>query len=319
MAIKKYYAGSQGPFTYEDTDALNDPDGDFAGADRQAFITDGSGTIASSIITDLTASRLMATDADKRTASVADLTDWIAGTTDQVTVTDDTDGTVTLSLPQDIATDSDVEFNSITLDTTVELSNVSGDLKIVTDTDKTIYLDKFVWEDMRIVPGQLDRPGTTDPTYRAWQPGGSGTTYQVLKFDQEQLGYFTIQLPHSYAIGEDIYCHLHWTPGDRGVTEDTKTVAWKVDYSWASINGVFAASTPLDLTDTCDGVNDKHLMTQEVVLDGTDKGISSMLVCKVYRDTGDTWVGTGANGPALLEIDFHFPVDTMGSRQIGAK
>ena len=52
----------------------------------------------------LTASRLTSTDANKAMVSVSDLTTWIAGTTDQITVTDDGDGTVTLSTPQDINT-----------------------------------------------------------------------------------------------------------------------------------------------------------------------------------------------------------------------
>ena len=51
----------------------------------------------------LTASRLMSSDASKVLSSVADLTSWIAGTTNQVVVTDDTDGTVTLSAPPDYA------------------------------------------------------------------------------------------------------------------------------------------------------------------------------------------------------------------------
>jgi hypothetical protein len=63
----------------------------------------------------LTANRLLATDGSKETASVTDLTAWIAGTTNQVTVTDDGDGTVTLATPQNIDTNADVEFDTLTL------------------------------------------------------------------------------------------------------------------------------------------------------------------------------------------------------------
>ena len=41
MATKKVYFGSSGPFLYDDTAALNDPDGDFAGENVQSLITDG--------------------------------------------------------------------------------------------------------------------------------------------------------------------------------------------------------------------------------------------------------------------------------------
>ena len=46
----------------------------------------------------LTASRLMATDGTEEMVST-DLAAWVAGTTSQITVTDDGDGTITLSAP----------------------------------------------------------------------------------------------------------------------------------------------------------------------------------------------------------------------------
>ena len=47
----------------------------------------------------LVASRLVATDANTFLASVANLASWIAGTADKVTVTNDGDGTITLTIP----------------------------------------------------------------------------------------------------------------------------------------------------------------------------------------------------------------------------
>ena len=55
----------------------------------------------------------MATDGSKNVTSVADLTSWIAGTANRVTVTSDGDGTLTLSAPQDMATTSAVTFGTV--------------------------------------------------------------------------------------------------------------------------------------------------------------------------------------------------------------
>jgi len=41
LALKKVYFGSLGPFVYDDTVPVNDPDGDFAGEDHKAMTTDG--------------------------------------------------------------------------------------------------------------------------------------------------------------------------------------------------------------------------------------------------------------------------------------
>ena len=100
-------------------------------------------------------------------------------------------------------------------------------------------------------------------------------------------------------------------------------MGWKVDYSWANINGTFGNMATADLSDDCDGTDHKHQMTPEGTLTGTSMGISSMLICNLKRtDTGtdDTWSGSASGSlPMLLEVDFHFPIDTIGSRQAGAK
>ena len=41
MTVGKYYIGDQGPFYYDDTVDLLDPDGDFPGQQQGGFVTDG--------------------------------------------------------------------------------------------------------------------------------------------------------------------------------------------------------------------------------------------------------------------------------------
>lgn len=208
------------------------------------------------------------------------------------------------------------------------VSVVDGELRFGSSTD---YLaieadgtpelngDAVVWDDLRIVPGSFDRPGASDPSMVSYQPGGSGTATYLWQWAKNNIASFTIQLPHSYKVGSDIYCHAHWTPGPRGNEENAALVGWKLDYSWANLNEAFGAMATLDLSDACDGVDHKHQMTPDVVISGDEKGVSSMLICNFKRtDTGDddTWAGTASGSlPMLLEIDFHFQIDTMGSRE----
>ncbi len=77
--------------------------------------TSDSPSFAGVTLSGLTASRLMATNGSKGATSVALLTDWIAGTTNRVTVTSDGDGSVTLTLPQDIHTSATPGFVQVTL------------------------------------------------------------------------------------------------------------------------------------------------------------------------------------------------------------
>jgi hypothetical protein len=70
---------------------------------------------ASLTLTGLTANRLISSDTLKALTSVGALTAWIAGTEFQVIVTDDSDGTVTLSLPQNIHAGASPTFVGLTL------------------------------------------------------------------------------------------------------------------------------------------------------------------------------------------------------------
>lgn len=206
-----------------------------------------------------------------------------------------------------------------------KIGNVSGGNYLDIEADGTIEFvgDAVVWDDLRVTPGSFDRPGSSDPVIVSVQPGGSGTATWLYEFAKNNIASFTVQLPHGYKVGSDIKAHIHWTPGARGNEENGSTVGWKIDYTWASINGAFGSMATLDLSDACNGVDWEHNMTPNITITGTDKGISSMLICNVKRtDTGtdDTWAGTASGSlPMLLEIDFHYQIDTVGSRDTASK
>lgn len=205
-----------------------------------------------------------------------------------------------------------------------QIGDVTGGNYTQFEDDGTIEFvgDAMVWDDIRINPGSFDRPGVSDPDIVAYAVGGGANTY-LWEFAKNDVASFTVQMPHNYAIGENIYVHIHWTPGTRGNEENGATVGWKIDYSWANINGTFGALATLDLSDACDGTDHKHQMTTDAVITGTGKEISSMLVCNIKRtDTGtdDTWSSTSSGQlPLLLEIDIHYPINTVGSRERTSK
>jgi len=77
---------------------------------------DADVTHASITLSDLLASRLVATDSGKIIESVSDLTAWIIqSSANQVVVADNGDGTVTLSTPQDIHVDAHMELAGLTI------------------------------------------------------------------------------------------------------------------------------------------------------------------------------------------------------------
>jgi hypothetical protein len=167
-----------------------------------------------------------------------------------------------------------------------------------------------VWEDLKITSSQLT-PRPSSPTYVYFKNLSRIPEFNI----GHELGFQT-QMPHKYKEGSEIRLHLHWTPHTRGVAENGKTVNWRIDLSIANINDVFPSGTTYDLTATCDGVDDKHQYQQaSTVISIPTLTISHIIIGKIYRIAGDTWItNTTGNRPALLEIDFHYQIDTPGSK-----
>jgi hypothetical protein len=191
--------------------------------------------------------------------------------------------------------------------------------KVVIVGPDAITLLDTVWEDLQTNSGAFQFLGSSDPTISNWQPGGAGRIFKVYKFQINNEVGFSCQLKHTWKEGSQIFPHIHWTPGDRGVAESGNAVGWKLDYSWSNIDGVFPSSTTVDLSDLCDGTNDKHQYHTGAGITVANKKISSMIQCVLYRtktNGDDTWAGiTAAQSPALLEFDFHTQISTMGSRE----
>ena len=92
-----------------------------------ALGVDSSPTFEGLTLNSLVANRLISIDSGKAFESIEDLTAWILGTSNQVIVTDNGDGTLTLSCPQDIHTDASPEFAGITLQDSNDATVVYSD------------------------------------------------------------------------------------------------------------------------------------------------------------------------------------------------
>jgi len=91
---------------------------------------DAHPTFRNVTLTDLTASRLVQTNASKGLASVSNLANWIAGTTNRITVSNDADGTITLTSPQDTHIGANPTFAGLTISDSEDNIVIFGDATI---------------------------------------------------------------------------------------------------------------------------------------------------------------------------------------------
>lgn len=253
--------------------------------------------------------------------SLVDQLDLASG--DHVTLTNDS-GTLTIASASDPVT-LYVEDLPVVLfvdgSHTIKLGGDSSYVEINSSGHMQFRKNATVWDDVRVAASHTTRgPGSTKPDAVAYK-----TTLMLYGFDDtsEESLHFVVQLPHGWKEGSRIYPHVHWLPSVAGGTAPKTTVKWALEYSWANHGLTFGSPATVSgytpLNDDNPLVADEHYMTPlkdgsgNEYIDGAGKTISSMLICRIYRDATDATYDTYVGDALLLEIDFHIECDTLGS------
>ncbi len=207
------------------------------------------------------------------------------------------------------ASDASVYYDGVAL--VLKTDNIAAsDLDIITGAQKTIALQTVVYDDLR-VPLQNTKinPLNSEPAFENFADGLFAFAFEATNADDESL-HFVAQLPHAYKEGTNIVPHVHWMPSSTNAGD----VVWELEYIWVNVNGTTPGSTSVTVTDAGDGVALKQQKAIFAALDGTGKTISSVLTGRLTRLTShidDDFTGIAYG----LEIDFHFEMNTIGSRQ----
>ncbi len=187
------------------------------------------------------------------------------------------------------------------------------------EADGTLLMvgNATVYDDLR-VPLSEPSTGTVKPTWAKFPYDYAGTAPFINWFKDSGVDemYFVVQLPHDWANGTNLYPHIHWVPSANGGTGPT-VPRWVLQYTWASLGEPFPGYTDNAGTTTVPNetlVKDRHYLTPLGEINGAGKNtVSSMLVCRIYRDgshSSDTYGGLAG----ALEVDFHYIRNTLGSR-----
>jgi len=182
-----------------------------------------------------------------------------------------------------------------------------------------ITLSDTVWDDLRVPVLSTKLGGTKDPDLGKVFDNGSGSqgvfSYLFDASTEEEL-YFMVQLPHGWKYESSLNPHVHWTPTVKGTTG--QKVSWGLEYTVAAIDSSFG-NTTIIYGDTSMPdetlVANKHYLTEltPISMTGIDS-VSAMMLCRVFRDaTGTGGTDDYASDVALLEIDFHYESDRIGS------
>lgn len=186
--------------------------------------------------------------------------------------------------------------------------------------------DATVFDDLRVPLESIKLGGVNDPDFKAFKDDGGGpasTGVYAFAFDDsaEEEVFFSCQIPHDYKPESTIYPHVHWTPETTGASGEF--AKWGLEYTWQSIGGIFGNTTTITTdassasTATTSGdaslTEFKHYVSSFSGITGTGQGISSMILCRLYRDAGHSDDDL-TDDAFLFEFDFHYERNTLGSR-----
>jgi hypothetical protein len=195
----------------------------------------------------------------------------------------------------------------------------------ITDSNRILYLDFEEGSGSILTNTKGDNLtiNGTETTDFLWTLGAIGATGYPGVYtwhfapDQSNEMHFSLQLPHTYKEGTNIFPHVHWCK----TTSNEGNVKWGIEYTIKNYNDVFGGTSILEATTISVGDDNtpyEHLITNLGEITGTGLKISAMLMGRVYRlgtDTEDTY----PDDAALLEIDIHYQLDAAGSTQIYTK
>ena len=116
---------------------------------------------------------------------------------------------------------------------------------------------------------------------------------------------FTVQLPLNWKEGSTLYPNIHWIPKISAASGNMK---WNLEYSWVNIDGTFSGLTTSSVIVNAPFVMNQHLISNLTLgnagISGEGKTNSSVLICRIYRDSSnseDTFSGDAGG----LSMDFH--------------
>jgi hypothetical protein len=198
---------------------------------------------------------------------------------------------------------------------------------LVVESDGTVRMDggATVWNDLMVYPDATSRGGSKSPVWGGASSncfknngaGSQGVFLWMFAANNEQEVYFTIQLPHSYKLGTDIFPHVHWTTSTG--TPSGSNVVWGLEYTVIAIGGAFLntkiiyAGSVIPSIGTPTGIG-QHLINSFAPINSSGLGISTILVCRLFRATDQT-SDTFSNEIGFLGFDVHYQLDTFGSRE----
>lgn len=173
-----------------------------------------------------------------------------------------------------------------------------------------------VWNDANLGVAQLALPTASQPDEDEFvDEGGSDTGITTWAFAIGEKVSGSIEIPHDYKEGSDLYFHIHWQ-GIVAPADGTDNVNWQLTYTVAQKDETLDAATTITKEIAIDTQYDFKL-SDFAAITGTNFNIGDQFLFTIERIAAseDDYAGDAL----VATVGIHYECDTCGSRQIFTK
>jgi hypothetical protein len=181
------------------------------------------------------------------------------------------------------------------------------DLTITTGAVKTLLLATPVYQDLTAGVDPSRVTGTTNTVM-------VGNIRELVFSNGDTADFPAVELLHGYKSGTDFEFHLHIAT--RGTNASAYHVRYTLEYSLAPVDGVFGATTTLDVETTIAGGTTAltHKYIDLGVVSGAGLVLGTQVKYVLKKIASASSDAPAANNPYVLAVGIHYQVDTVGSR-----
>ena len=186
---------------------------------------------------------------------------------------------------------------------------------VLTSTgDDSSAFSELVWKDLL---GEIgDRSGGVAPNARAYRGG----VFQY-SFNAGEEFFLNFHVPHDWAVGTDLYIHVHWSHITAATTSTGPDFIYDVTYSKGHNQADFPAPIVINHTGTSSVGQYRHIVDEIQLsaaspsasqLDTDDIEVDGVILVNFEVDALPT--GVTVNDFFVHFIDIHYQADVIGTK-----
>lgn len=210
-------------------------------------------------------------------------------------------------------TEMDVNFSDLRDGVDLQVPKTQGTgLKI-----DSLGTPDFGWHDLNGV-GDIIGLGN-DPSMSIYRD-----TLPEFQFTENNEALFRFHLPHDYAMGTDIFIHVHWSHNSLIVTGGSCTWAFESTYAKGHNQDTFGATGVVSIVQSASTIQYQHMIAETAMsvsggsatqFDTDNLEVDGVILTRMYLDSNDLTSSGAVPNPFVHFVDIHYQSTGVPTKQ----